>query len=447
MEMQASPGGAKLDFARFRLRRFIDSLPPEELDRRSSPMDLVGLAEMLDGNTRAVMFEKAGPEGAQLAGNVCASRSRLALAFDSTPGEVTREVRRQLAAPQEVVEVPREQAPAQAVVLEDDAADLTALPVHLQHGLDGAPYVSASIDYSIDRDRGWTNIGMRPLMLRGRRETGVDLIAPSDLRAIYEAQSRRGEHVPVAFVVGAHPIDCVAATMRVPMDELALLASLRGAPLPVVKCVTNDIRVPADAEWVLEGYFDSKGYVEAEGPYYGVLKKNPVFRLTAITRRKDALFQTFVIAVRRHQASSPAKRAAERRFRGNGLRAGIDHAGANRRIPGPGRNRPPTQQGKFTPAALVESDHRRELRRGSVATGFPVKREGNAELQGDDVRVGTQGIAAAHAPIVANRGPRRSDGARAPSKRCGRPRPSLRASPSRPPGGRRACPCRNRCRR
>jgi UbiD family decarboxylase len=76
---------------------------------------------------------------------------------------------------------------------------------------------------------------------------------------------------------------------------------LRAAPLPVVKCVTNDIRVPADAEWVLEGYFDSRGHVEAEGPYgeflgyYGGVKRNPVFHLTAITRRRDALFQTSTI--------------------------------------------------------------------------------------------------------------------------------------------------------
>ena len=77
--------------------------------------------------------------------------------------------------------------------------------------------------------------------------------------------------------------------------------SLRDAPLPVVKCVTNDIRVPADAEWVLEGYLDERGHVEPEGPYgeflgyYGALKRNPVFHLTAITRRRDALFQTSTI--------------------------------------------------------------------------------------------------------------------------------------------------------
>jgi len=86
--------------------------------------------------------------------------------------------------------------------------------------------------------------------------------------------------------------------MRLPIDDLALISSLRAAPLPVVKCVTNDVRVPADAEWVLEGFIDARGHVEPEGPYgeflgyYGAVKRNPVFHLTAITRRRDALFQT-----------------------------------------------------------------------------------------------------------------------------------------------------------
>jgi 2,5-furandicarboxylate decarboxylase 1 len=92
--------------------------------------------------------------------------------------------------------------------------------------------------------------------------------------------------------------------MRLPVDELGIVASLRDSPLPVVKCVTNDIRVPADAEMVLEGFFDARGHVEAEGPYgeflgyYGAVKRNPVFHLTAITRRRDALFQTATIGGR-----------------------------------------------------------------------------------------------------------------------------------------------------
>src|SRR5579875_1316660 len=87
-------------------------------------------------------------------------------------------------------------------------------------------------------------------------------------------------------------------------DELEILAALRGAPLGVVKCVTNDIRVPADSEWIIEGYLDAAGMTEPEGPYgeflgyYGAVKKNPIFRVTAITRRRDALFQTSTIGGR-----------------------------------------------------------------------------------------------------------------------------------------------------
>src|SRR5260370_22977143 len=138
-------------------------------------------------------------------------------------------------------------------------------------------------------------------MRRGRRERGVDLVSPSDLKAIYEASAAAGKPLPVSFVVGAHPADHMAAVMRMPVDEIGIVAALRDAPLPVVKCVTNDVRVPADAEWVLEGCLDARGHVEAEGPYgeflgyYGAVKRNPVFHLTAITRRRDALFQTSTI--------------------------------------------------------------------------------------------------------------------------------------------------------
>jgi UbiD family decarboxylase len=160
------------------------------------------------------------------------------------------------------------------------------------------------MDFTRDAGRGVTNVGIRRLMLRGRREAGVDLNAPSDLRAIYQAAVGRGERLPIAFVVGSHPIDHVAATMRLPGDELALIAALRGAPLPVVKCRTNELRVPADAEYVLEGYLDERGYAEPEGPYgeflgyYGGVKTNPVFHLTAITHRKDAIFQAATISGR-----------------------------------------------------------------------------------------------------------------------------------------------------
>ena len=295
---------AATDFDRFRLRRFIDELGPDELDTHREPVDLADVAKAFEGNAKAVLFHAVGPERQELVGNVAGSRSRIAQAFGVAPRDLVAEVQRRLRNKPVIVEISRAEAPVQGVVLTGEDADLTALPVHLQHGCDGAPYISASTDFVIDPKTGWTNVGMRRLMLRGPRETGVDLVAPSDLKAIYEANAAAGKPTPVSFVVGMHPVDHVAAVMRMPVDELGLIASLRDAPLPVVKCITNDIRVPADAEWVLEGYFDARGHVEAEGPYgeflgyYGAVKRNPLFHLTAITRRRDALFQTSTIGGR-----------------------------------------------------------------------------------------------------------------------------------------------------
>jgi UbiD family decarboxylase len=297
---KAPSRAAELD--RFRLRGFVDSLAKgDELETVREAVDLADVAGVLEGNPKAVLFRAVGPERQELVGNVTGSRSRLARGFGVAPNELLAEVLRRLRSKPEIVDLPRAQAPVQQVVLTGDDADLTKLPVHLGHGADGGPYISSSIDFVVDPKTGWTNVGVRRLMLRGRRETGIDLVSPSDLRAIYETSAAAGKPLPVSFVVGAHPIDHVAAVMRLPIDELGLVASLRDAPLAVVKCVTNDIRVPADAEWVLEGYLDARGHVEPEGPYgeflgyYGAVKRNPVFHLTAITRRRDALFQTSTI--------------------------------------------------------------------------------------------------------------------------------------------------------
>jgi UbiD family decarboxylase len=302
VDVSGAAASSAVDCEAYRLRAFIDSLGPDELEVVSDPVDLADVAARLEGNPRAVLFERVGPEGASLVGNVVGSRTRLARAFGVAPDRLLPELLSRLGRKPRTVEVTRDSAPVQEVVLTGEDADLTALPVHLQHGLDGGPYLSASIDYVKDPRTGWTNVGVRRLMLRGRQEAGIDLVSPSDLRVIYEASAARGERLPISFVIGAHPLDGVAATMRIPVDEIGLVASLRDQPLPLVKGVTNDILVPADAEYVLEGYLDEKGYREPEGPYgeflgyYGAVKTNPVFHLTAVTRRRDALFQTMTIS-------------------------------------------------------------------------------------------------------------------------------------------------------
>jgi 2,5-furandicarboxylate decarboxylase 1 len=295
-----------IDTERFRLRNFVDKLVDlGECEVRKEPIDLVDVAANLDGNPRAVLFKAAGPEKAELVGNVMGSRKRLACALDTDERGLLATLNQRLNRLQPPIKVSSQQAPVQQVVLKEDDADLTALPVHLQHGADGAPYISAGIDYALFPDTGFTNVGCRRIMLRGPRQAGVDLIAPSDMRAIYLEGAKRKQPVPVAYAVGSHPADFVAAMVAMPsVDELDVVGAMRGQPVPVVKCVTNDVYVPADAEYVIEGFLDPAGHVEPEGPfgeyvgYYGVVKRNPVLRITAITHREDALFQTLTIGGR-----------------------------------------------------------------------------------------------------------------------------------------------------
>src|SRR5260370_7403672 len=278
---------AVVDFDRFRLRRFVEELAAAgELETRSGTSRLADIAGMLEANPKAVLLEPVGRDGFPLVGNWVGKRQRFAQAFGVSPPRLLPEVLARLRGTAEFVEVGGDQAPVQEIVQTGAEVDLTKLPAHLQHGKDGGPYISAGMDFTLDQTTGLTNVGLRRFMLRGRATTGVDLVAPSDLRNIYLAALKRGERLPLSVVVGGHPVDYFGATMRIPADELSLLASLPAAPIPLVRCVSNDIRVPADAEWVLEGYLGEEGYTEAERPYgeflgyYGGVRTHPVLRVT-----------------------------------------------------------------------------------------------------------------------------------------------------------------------
>lgn len=303
----------------FRLRSFLAALAAAgELEQVGEPVDLIDIAARLDGNPRAVLFGRAGPEGAELVGNVMGSRKRLAMALGVAEHQVAAEVVKRISAPVAPVELPAAAAPVQEVTLKGDDVDLTTLPIHLQHSVDGAPFISASLDFSRKQAPGSFNVGCRRLMLLGPRETGIDLNAPSDLRVRFQAARAEGVRLPVAFAIGSHPLDYLAATMHSgPDDELATLGGLRGQPLPVVAAVSQPgLLVPADAEFVVEGYLDGAETFQPEGPYgeylgyAGATKLNPVFHVTALTRRHDALFQTATISGRHLSGTDTAQLVA-----------------------------------------------------------------------------------------------------------------------------------------
>jgi UbiD family decarboxylase len=296
-----SAAATRIDMRKYRLRRFVDRLIDlGEVEIHDEPVPLTGLSAIIERTEKAVLFRKAGPEQTEIVAKTAGNRKRIAAAFEVNEDKLYDEYFKRLANPQPVVEVPSSDAPVQEIKITGKDVDLTKLPFHPQHAFDGSCYLSSAIDYVIDPDTGRRNVGCRRLSLRNRYETGTNVTAPSDLKRIYTACVARGEKLPITFTVGAHPLDFVAATMRVPGDELALVATLRGEPAPVVKSLTNDILVPADAEIVLEGYLDGRGYVEPEGPYgeymgyYGSIHMDPVFHCTAITMRRDALHHTLL---------------------------------------------------------------------------------------------------------------------------------------------------------
>jgi UbiD family decarboxylase len=270
-----------------------------EVEVHDEPVPLAELSRIIEATPKAVLFRKAGLEQVELVSSVAGSRRRVAAALGVAVDSAWKEYLKRLETPQRVVKVTSGEAPVHEVVIQGDDVDLTKLPFHPQHEFDGGTYLTSGIDYTIDPETGTTNVGCRRLSLRNRRECGTNVTAPSDLKVIYTKALARGERLAVSFAVGSHPLDFMAAGTRAPApDELTLVAKLRGEPVPVVKCVTNDIWVPADVEIVIEGYLDERGYREPEGPYgeymgyYGPMHLDPVFHVTAVTMRRDALHQS-----------------------------------------------------------------------------------------------------------------------------------------------------------
>ena len=288
-----------VDLDKFRLRSFVEKLIAiGEMEVHEEAVSLAELSAVIELSPKAKYFKRVGAEQYEMVAAVSGSRRRLAAAFGTDERNVIHEYMRRMNDPQPVVEVPSADAPVHQVVLKGDDIDLTKLPFHLQHELDGAPYISSGIDYTVDPATGRSNVGCRRLMFRDRRTMRANLSQPSDLKKCYIACVERGEKLPASFAIGSHPLDYLAAGLRLPGDELGLVATLRGEPVPMVRGVTNALLAPADAEMIIEGYFDELGYREQEGPYgefygfYGPVHMDPVFHVTAITMRSDVLHQT-----------------------------------------------------------------------------------------------------------------------------------------------------------
>jgi 4-hydroxy-3-polyprenylbenzoate decarboxylase len=177
--------------------------------------------------------------------------------------------------------------------------DLRTLPVLTTWPMDGGPFVTLPLVFTKDPVTGTQNIGMYRVQIFDERTAGMHWQRHKQGRAHAE---RWGRKVPVAVVIGADPAITYAATAPLPpiIDEIALAGFLRGAPVRMVRCRTIDLKVPADAEFVLEGYVDNDD-LRVEGPFgdhtgvYSLADRYPAFHVTCITRRRNPIYAATVV--------------------------------------------------------------------------------------------------------------------------------------------------------
>lgn len=185
----------------------------------------------------------------------------------------------------------------------DKKCDLNTLPVLKCWPLDGGRFITLPIVITKDVESGIQNCGMYRLQVFDSCTTGMHWHLHKDGRELYEKYRKRGMKMPVAVALGCDPAITYAATAPLPpqIDEMLFAGYLRKAPVPLVKAITSDIYVPANAEFILEGYVDTQEPLRIEGPfgdhtgYYSKSDYYPVFHVTCITHRKDAIYPATVV--------------------------------------------------------------------------------------------------------------------------------------------------------
>jgi len=180
---------------------------------------------------------------------------------------------------------------------------LANIPILKCWPLDGGRFITLPCVVTQDPDTGERNVGMYRIQIYDDRTTGMhwqlQKVGARHGRRYYETRTR----MPVSIFLGGDPMFPFAATAPLPdgLDEFLLAGYLRKKSVELVKCETNDLEVPANADFVIEGYVDPAEPLREEGPfgdhtgYYTLPEPYPVFHVTAITHRRDAVYPATIV--------------------------------------------------------------------------------------------------------------------------------------------------------
>ena len=244
----------------------------------------------LNGAGPALRFASVAGSRMNVVGNLLCSRERIALGLGTTVGGLQRKIAAAIDAPRAPRRV--ERAPCQEVTVEEP--DLAALPIPTFFEDETGSYITAGIIAARDPETGAANLSYARLKPLGGSRAFIG-IAPNHHLAI---MARKARDLPIAVTLGNCPAVMIAAALYLGFgeDELRVAGALQGEGIPVARCKSADILIPAHCEIVLEGRIKTEESVE-EGPvseYHGMYERygaGYVVEFSCLTRRCDALLQ------------------------------------------------------------------------------------------------------------------------------------------------------------
>jgi len=242
-----------------------------------------------------VIFEKISNFNGKIVGNLCNTREKLSIALNASKSRLHEHLLYALKNPRKPT-------------MKDDAAfldfssppNLSQIPILTYYEKDAGPYITSGVVISRDPDLGFQNMSIHRLLVVDKDTLAIRVV-PRHLHHFIKKAEKRNQPLPVCIAIGLHPAILLAAASSPPLgvDELHIANTLLKDKLSVFKCEGTGLIVPANAEYLLEGFLyptckvDEGPFVDATGTYDAV-RKQPIIKLTGIFHRERPIYQALL---------------------------------------------------------------------------------------------------------------------------------------------------------
>src|ERR1700689_554900 len=300
-------------------RQFLDRLRQTgELVDLHQPVDIRHIATLVDQAKTALYFHNVIGYDMPVVSGIIRTRERAMMALGAeTYREIEEKLSQAIAKPIPPKYV--KTSPTREVTLIGDDVDLYKLPIPMSSIYDGGPMITAGVVIARDPELGF-NSGVYRFIVKEKSLTGIDIVTPNNMRLFAQRAFERKEALPISISIGTHPIEITGSGYRAPLgvDEMAIAGGIRGEPVALAPGHTIDMPYIADAEIVLEAEVLPTGWTWPEGRFgeftrlMGGLHWNPLVRVKAVARRRDAIYYALHMPWENTWLAGPTRYAAIR---------------------------------------------------------------------------------------------------------------------------------------